>query len=59
MFSVDYLSVLWQDDVEPWEHSPVSAWSIEIFPITKPGGHAAFVLDLKESGDALAANPGG
>jgi hypothetical protein len=33
-------------------------WSIEIIPDTEPGGHAAFVLDLKEHGDALAANPG-
>jgi hypothetical protein len=37
----------------------MSVWSMEIFPITEPGGYAAFVLNLKESGDALAANPGG
>jgi hypothetical protein len=59
MFYLDYLNVFWQDDFEPWEQSPMSVWSIKIFPITEPGGHAAFVLDLKESGDALAANPGG
>jgi hypothetical protein len=37
----------------------MSAWSIKIFLITEPGGHAAFIMDLEESGDALAANRGG